>query len=119
METTYKVTGVGCHSGPFEFEFTDPQAGVDFARACVRKAVSPKYAGTVKLTRIIKALEQGNDVTVTPVGTVTISRHDNRAYAPPGYLIRGRRDNLVTNIGRTCAEAQWKNAGWALSLVAA
>ena len=119
METTYKVTGVGYNSGPFEFEFIDPQKATDFARACVKEAVSPKYASTVKLTRIIKALEQGEDVTVAPSGQVTVSRHGGRVYAPPGYLIRGHRAGLVTNIGRTCNEQAWKEAGWALSLAAA
>jgi len=119
METTYRVTGVGHHSGSFEREFTDAQKGIDFARACVRKATSPKYAKTIKLARIVEALEQGEDVTITPAGQVTVSRHNGRAYAPPGYLIRGRRDGLTTNIGRTCNEQAWKDAGWALSLAVA
>ena len=119
METTYRVNGVGYHSGPFEFEFKSKNNAVGFARKCRAQAASPKYAATIRLTRVIEALEQGSDVIVAPSGQVTISRHDNRAYAPPGYVIRGRRGGLVTDIGRTCSEAQWKDAGWALSLAAA
>lgn len=118
MEMTYKVTGVGHRSGPFEFEFKRSRNAVSFARKCRAQAANPGFGATIKITRVIKALEQGEDVTVTPTGQVTISRHDGRAYAPPGYLIRARRGDLVTDIGKTCAEARWKNAGWALSLVA-
>ena len=117
-KATYRVTGVGRHAGKFSRDFSDAQRATDFARACVKKAVNPGFGATVKITRTMKALEQGEDVTVTPSGQVTISRHDGRAYAPPGYLIRARRSGLSTDIGRTCNEAMWKDTGWALSLVA-
>ena len=69
--------------------------------------------------KFLAALKDGGDVTVKPSGQVTVSRHGGRAYAPPGYVIQARRGELSTRLGKTCAEAAWKQAGWALSLVAA
>ena len=113
VKKSYRVVGEGRHSGKFERSFRGKDEAIGFARKCRAKAVNPSFAATIKV------LERGGDVTVTPSGQVTVTRHGDRAYAPPGYLIRGRRGDLATNIGRTCAEAQWKQAGWALSLVAA
>ena len=119
MATTYRVTGVGRHSGSFTHEFTDAQKATDFARACVKKAASPSYAATIKLTRALTALEQGNDVAVAPSGRVIeVSRRGDRAYAPPGYVIQATRRELRTRLGKTCNEGYWKDAGWALGLVA-